>query len=225
VTVSPQDLVRWSEALAGIARTGLGFTDNPYEAERFDEILRVAADIGVAAGRAYGADELVHEWMKGVGRGVPGYQTPKVGIGAVVGNDQGEILLIQRADSGVWLYPTGWADVGYSPAEVAVKEVLEETGIVCVPERLIAVIDGLRAGFTRIPLYSLVFLCRAVGGTLAAHPQECTDVGWFREGAMPQPLAGREQWGTVFAALRGEPVDVYFDVPRDPVWREPTDGA
>ena len=206
-----------------MARTGLGFTDNPYEAERFDEILRIAADIGIAAGRDYGADELVHEWMKDVGRGVPGYQTPKVGIGAVVGNDHGQILLIQRADSGVWLYPTGWADVGYSPAEVAVKEVLEETGIICVPERLIAVIDGLRAGFSRIPLYSLVFQCRAVGGELHPHPQECADVGWFAEDALPQPLAGREQWATVFAALRGEDVDVYFDVPREPVWRdEPT---
>ena len=52
-----------------------------------------------------------------------------VAIGAVVGNDDGEILLVQRADSGIWLYPTGWADVGYSPAEVAVKEVEEETGL------------------------------------------------------------------------------------------------
>ena len=218
--LTPQDLRRWSEALAGVARTGLGFTDNPYEAERFEEILHIAADIGIAAGHAYAADELVEEWMKLVARGVPGYQTPKVGIGAVVGNDRGEILLIQRADSGLWLYPTGWADIGYSPAEVAVKEVREETGIVCVPERLIAVIDGLRAGFSRIPLYSLVFQCRAVGGELLAHPQECADVGWFREDAMPQPLAGREQWGTVFAALHGEDVDVYFDPPRDPVWRE-----
>ena len=216
--VTEQQLLRWSEALAGIARTGLGFTDNPYEAERFDEILHIAADIGVAAGRDYGTEELVAEWMKHVGRGVPGYQTPKVGIGAVVGDDQGRILLIQRADSGVWLYPTGWADVGYSPAEVAVKEVFEETGIVCVPERLIAVLDSLRAGFSRIPLYSLVFLCRAVGGELLAHPQECTDVGWFTEDDMPQPLAGREQWSTVFRALRGEPVDVFFDPPRDPVW-------
>ena len=71
--------------------------------------------------------------MESIGEGVPGYVTPKVAIGAVVGNDEGEILLVQRADSGVWLYPTGWADVGYSPAEVAVKEVEEETGIHCEP--------------------------------------------------------------------------------------------
>ena len=215
---SEKELLRWSEALAGIARTGIGFTDNPYERERFEEILLVAADIAVAAGRPYEPAELVEEWMKQVGRGVPGYQTPKVGVGAVVVDEQERILLIQRADSGVWLYPTGWADVGYSPAEVAVKEVFEETGVVCVPERLIAVIDGLQAGFTRIPLYSLVFLCRSVGGALLAHPQECLDVGWFAEDALPEPLAGRERWASVFAAVRGE-MAVAFDPPRDPVWR------
>ena len=101
---------------------------------------------------------------------------------------------MQRADSGVWLYPTGWADIGYSPAEVAVKEVLEETGVHCVPERLIAVLDGLRLGFTRIPLYSLVFHCRAVGGDLEAHPLECADVGWFDEDHLPSPMAGLERW-------------------------------
>jgi ADP-ribose pyrophosphatase YjhB (NUDIX family) len=144
-----------------------------------------------------------------------------VAVGAVVGDDQGRILLVQRADSGVWLYPTGWADVGYSPAEVAVKEVAEETGIHCVPERIIAVLDGLRLGFTRIPLYSLVFACRAVGGELAAHPLECADVGWFAEDELPTPIAGADRWKDVaFAAIRGEPVEIEFDQPREPVWRE-----
>src|SRR5262245_55595502 len=45
-----QDLHRWTEALAGIARTGLGFTENLYERERFEEVLAVAADIAHAAG-------------------------------------------------------------------------------------------------------------------------------------------------------------------------------
>ncbi len=161
---SSQDLIRWSEALAGIARTGLGFTESLYERERFEEVLAVAADMRVAAGSHFSIDELVHEWMRSVGVGVAGYQTPKVAVGAVVGNDDGEILLIKRADSGIWLYPTGWADIGYSASEVAVKEVHEETGIECEVVQLIAVFDGLRLGFTRIPLYSLVFHCRAVGG-------------------------------------------------------------
>ena len=49
VTASARDLARWSEALAGIARTGLGFTENLYERERFEEVLHVAADIKAAA--------------------------------------------------------------------------------------------------------------------------------------------------------------------------------
>ena len=216
---SEKDLLRWSEALAAIARTGLGFTDNPYEAERFEEILHIAADIAVAAGRDFEPDELFDEWMKHVGRGVPGYQTPKVGVGAVVANEHGEVLLIQRSASGVWLYPNGWGDVGYSAAEMAVKAVFEKTGIVCVPERLIAVIDSLQAGFSRIPLYSLVFLCHAVGGDIKGHPQETLDVGWFSEDALPDPLAGGNRWSSVFAAIRGETTDVVFDPPRDPVWR------
>src|SRR4051812_48546601 len=89
------DLLRWSEALAGIARTGLGFTESLYERERFEEVLAVAADIRVAAGALHEIaepEELVVEWMKSVGKGVPGYATPKVAVGAVVGDDDGRIL-------------------------------------------------------------------------------------------------------------------------------------
>jgi len=141
-------------------------------------------------------------------------------VGAAVGNDKGEMLLVQRADSGVWLYPTGWADVGYSAAEVVVKEVEEETGIEVEVVRLIAVLDGLRIGMSRIPLYSLVFQCRAVGGELKAHPLECADVGWFALDKLPFPLAGAERWGEhVFSALRGDPIEVLYDSVRSPMWR------
>jgi ADP-ribose pyrophosphatase YjhB (NUDIX family) len=222
-TVPTRTLLRWGESLAAIARTGLGFTESLYERERFEEILHVAADIrSVADGDAAAADAdgLVEEWLDQVGSGVPGYVTPKVAVGAAVGNDDGELLLIQRADSGVWLYPTGWCDVGYSAAEVVVKEVQEETGIEAEPVRLIAVLDGLRLGFTRIPLYSLVFYCQAVGGKLEPHPLECRDVGWFTPETLPSPLVGVERWGEhVFAAIRGEHRDVLYDRVRQPMWR------
>lgn len=214
-TGAAHDLLRWSEALAGIARTGLGFTDNLYERERFEEVLRVAAEMRAATTSGDEVELVVQEWMATVGHGVAGYVTPKAAVGAVVGNDRGEVLLVQRADSGVWLYPTGWADVGYSPAEVAVKEVREETGIWCRPERVLAVLDGLRLGFSRIPLYSLVFHCTVTGGDLAAHPLECADVGWFARDALPSPLAARDRWvPAAFAAIDGEPHDVIFDPPR-----------
>jgi ADP-ribose pyrophosphatase YjhB (NUDIX family) len=227
--VPERTLLRWSESLAAIARTGLGFTESLYERERFEEILRVAADIRATLDgdeRAEDAEGLVQEWLAAVGQGIPGYVTPKVAVGAAVGNEKGELLLIQRADSGVWLYPTGWCDVGYSAAEVVVKEVEEETGIEAEAVRLIAVLDGLRLGFTRVPLYSLVFYCRAVGGHLEPHPLECRDVGWFAEDRLPQPLVGFERWGEhVFAAIRGEKRDVLYDRVRQPMWRGTPEAA
>src|ERR1700681_656893 len=94
-TIPTRTLLRWSESLAAIARTGLGFTESLYERERFEEILKVAADIGVAATEgATGvedAEELVEEWLRAVGQGVPGYVTPKVAGGAAVGDDEGEL--------------------------------------------------------------------------------------------------------------------------------------
>lgn len=220
--VAEAELLRWSETLAAIARTGLGFTQSLYERERYEEILSVAAEMRARAADHPAPGQLVEEWLRSVGQGVAGYVTPKLAVGAVVGNDAGEILLIRRSDSGRWLYPTGWADVGYSPAEVVVKEVEEETGVEVEVLRLVAVLDGLRAGFTRTPLYSLVFSCRAVGGSLRPHPLECSGIGWFAEDRLPEPLAGPERWvDLAFRAIRGEVTEVAFDRPRRPPWRRP----
>ena len=218
--VSAVDLVRWAETLSGIARTGLGFTQSLYEKERFEEVLKVASDIRAAAIEEAEADALFEEWLSTVGEGVAGYVTPKVAVAAIVANDNKEILLTQRADSGVWLYPVGWADVGYSPAEVAVKEVFEETGIEVEVESLIACFDGLRLGFARLPMYSLLFHCRVVGGELKGHPLETRDVGFYGRDALPWPLAGAGRWlDTAFAAIDGEGRACDFDLPRDPPWR------
>ncbi len=216
-----QDLATWAESLAGIARTGLGFTESLYERERFEEVLKVAAEIKSHASDDADADAIAAEWMKSVGVGVPGYVTPKIAVGAVVGNDEGQILLVQRADSGIWLYPTGWADIGYSAAEVAQKEVFEETGIHCEPERVISVLDGMRLGFTQIPLYSVVFHCRAVGGELRGHPLETSDVGWFGPDELPEPIAGAERWrDEAFAAIEGRELTTTFDLPRLAPWMD-----
>ena len=231
MTASAGDLARWSEALAAIARTGLGFTESLYERERFEEVLKVAADIKAAARELDEAeddaaairretDHFVQEWMESIGEGVPGYVTPKVAIGAIVGNGDHEILLVQRKDSGIWLYPTGWADVGYSPAEVAVKEVGEETGIECQPRRLLGVIDGQRMGFSRFGMYMLLFHCVATGGELTPHPLETADVGWFGPTSLPEATAGAQWWGPMaFAAINGEESPATFDPVRSPVWR------
>jgi ADP-ribose pyrophosphatase YjhB (NUDIX family) len=218
---SPRELIRWAETLSAIARTGLGFTQSLYERERFEEVLKVAADIGAAAVEEAEAGELLEQWLESVGEGVRGYVTPKVAVAAIVSNDEREILLTQRADSGVWLYPVGYADVGYSPSEIAIKEVYEETGIEVVPESLIAVLDGLRLGFALHPLYTLLFHCRMVGGQLKGHPLETRAVGFFPRHRLPWPLAGVDRWGDVaFSAIDGLHPPCDFDLPRLPPWRD-----
>ena len=220
VPFDQRDLLRWADALAACAQTGMGFTDSLHERERYEEVLAIAADIRSRSVAGFDPARQVDEWLAKVGSGVAGYVTPRVTIGAVVSNDADEILLVQRSDSGAWLYPTGWADVGYSPAEVVVKEVKEETGIDCEVIRPIAIIDGQRRGFTSMPLVSLVFLCRATGGELTPHPLECLDVGFFAESALPDTTVGTKMWAShAFAAIRGEDSSVMFDLPRTPVWQ------
>ena len=219
-------LLRWSEALSAIARTGLGFTESLYEQERFEEILKVAADISAEADEeaddADAAGGLVQEWMDTVGKGVPGYVTPKVAVGAAVGNDKGELLLIQRADSGIWLYPTGWCDVGYSAAEVVVKEVEEETGIergARAPHR------GPRRPAPRLhPGARCTRSCSTAApwvASLKPHPLECTRRRLVhpRDTALSPwsgPSAGAS---TSSPPSAGEHRDVLYDSVRQPMWR------
>ena len=219
--VAASDVLRWAETLSAIARTGLGFTQSLYEQERFEEVLKVAADIRAAAIDEAESQALYAEWLSTVGKGVAGYVTPKVAVAAIVGNERGEILLTQRSDSGIWLYPVGWADVGYSASEIAVKEVYEETGIEVEPIALISVLDGLRLGFAHVPMYSLFFHCRMLGGELRGHPLETRAVGFYARDQLPQPLAGVHRWGELaFRAIDGETFPADFDLPRTPPWRE-----
>ena len=66
-------------------------------------------------------------------------------------------------------------------------------------------LDGLRLGFARFPLYSLLFHCRMLGGELRGHPLETRAVGFFGRDNLPWPVAGIERWGELaFAAIDGE---------------------
>lgn len=70
-----------------------------------------------------------------------GYKTPKVDIRAVVFDEKNKILLVKEKADGKWSLPGGWADVGYTPTEIAIKETREEAGIEVDAGRLIAVLD------------------------------------------------------------------------------------
>ncbi|MDL1898033.1 NUDIX domain-containing protein [Anaerolineae bacterium CFX7] len=210
----------WVQRLRAIAQIGLAFHPPVYDRERYEELLELASHM--AATRAdlsrdeILSDALYAKWRSEVQSGVPGYVTPKVGVGAAVFNDRAELLLIERP-SGYWLFPTGWADVGYTPAQVAAKEVREETGLDVTPTRLVAVYDirNLAEHAMQMHFYSLVFYCRLNGGEIRVRPHEALQAKFFAREHLPSPLAHPELgWVEhVFAAHYGELPEPYFDTP------------
>lgn len=207
----------WIQQLRAIAQTGLAFEPRIYDVERYQAILGIAANMAATVNESAAldptfADELATRWRSDVVQGVPGYVTPKVGIGAVVFNDRDEILLIQRPEGG-WFYPTGWGDVGFSAAQVAAKEVREETGLIVTPQRVIGIFDSRNWRSDLNPhFYSIVFYCRLDGGTLTPHPAETLGAGFFSFDNLPQPIYQNRlnQLERALAAHRGEIAEPYF---------------
>jgi ADP-ribose pyrophosphatase YjhB (NUDIX family) len=219
-------VARWAESVAAIGRTGMAFSESRYDVERYEELLHIAADmLATMADEEVDTGLVTAAWRDAIVPGPAGYVTPKLAVGAFVGNERGELLLIQRSDNHKWFIPTGWADVGYSAAEVVVKELMEETGISAAVEHLTMVVDGMRGG-SPVPHHVLVFTCKYLGGELRPHPLECDDVGWFAQDALPEPLFWPELWRErAFDAITQEHGPTWFDPPRHAVWRTSNDEA
>ncbi len=112
-----------------------------------------------------------------------------VAVAAVVRNDAGDVLLIKRADNGMWALPGGAQDVGESTAQAATREVEEETGIKTEvtaisgiysdPGHVIAYDDGeVRQEF------SICFHARPIGGQLRTS-SESTHAEWVHPQRIP----------------------------------------
>jgi ADP-ribose pyrophosphatase YjhB (NUDIX family) len=113
-----------------------------------------------------------------------GYQTPKVDVRAVLFRGTDEVLLVRETiDQGRWTLPGGWADVGYTPFEVATKEVLEEAGLIVKPLRLLALWD--KREHSHPPdlwyAYKAFIQCEVLGGSLLQETSETSGTRWFHK--------------------------------------------
>lgn len=176
------DLVRWARELQAIAQSGLTYTENPYERERFQAVRAVAVQIAAAVGGETIVE--LHERFTVE----YGYGTPKVDVRGVVLTGDG-LLLVQEVGDTRWTLPGGWADVGHSPARAVEKEVREEAGVVAAADRVLAVLDRDFRGKARFPAhaYKLYVQCRVVG---ASEPRgdglETTAARYFPVDALPE---------------------------------------
>lgn len=208
------ELAHFVERVSAIARTGLAFKETGFDAERYEELLRVAARMRSALEAAEGVEDeaIFRQWREQVMAGYDGYVTAGVGCGAIAFNDRNELLMIQRP-SGKWWYPTGFCEVGVSPAENIVKEVREETGLIATPLRLLGVLDSYKLGSPFRHIYSMLFYCRLDGGEIRPHPLEALDVRFFALDQLPDELHGSSRrWIELARQFHFEGrIEPYFD--------------
>lgn len=104
-----------------------------------------------------------------------------IGTAAVVENDAGEILFIQREDFKLWVIPGGTLDYGETLIEGAKREVFEETGVNVE-------ITGLLGIFTwrNAKHYSILFTARPLDNNLTTS-FESIDVRYFSRDNLPSP--------------------------------------
>lgn len=111
------------------------------------------------------------------------------GVSVVVFDDDSRVLLGKRRDTGRWSVIGGIPEPGEQPARTAVREVLEETAVHCVPERVVLV-QALEP-FTypngdTCQFMDVTLRCRAVGGEARVNDDESLDVRWFAIDALPE---------------------------------------
>jgi ADP-ribose pyrophosphatase YjhB (NUDIX family) len=110
------------------------------------------------------------------------------GVSATVFDQQGRLLLVERADDKEWTVIGGMMDPGEQPAETVVREVYEETAVHVVPERVTSVLTQppfTYANGHRCEFVDISFRCRAVGGEARVNDEESRQVGWFALNELP----------------------------------------
>jgi 8-oxo-dGTP diphosphatase len=116
--------------------------------------------------------------------GATAFRDPKVGVGAVVQDDAGRVLLVRRGvdpGRGLWALPAGYVDADEDPRNAAAREVREETGLRVEVGRLLDVHAGTGGGAS----FFLSFAATVVAGELVAG-DDALDVVFADLDALPE---------------------------------------
>jgi mutator protein MutT len=181
-----EQLALWADVLRDISAMGLRFTTNVHDRFAFQRVQNISMEMfGVVTG-------LSCETIEPLRTTIFSRPTPLVVGDAAVIDDDGQILLIRRADNGLWAMPGGAIEVGETPAEGVVREALEETGVRCRPTALVGVFDSRFCGATSShQLCMFVFLCEPLEHEATGEPThsiEVLETAWYAEDSLPEEL-------------------------------------
>lgn len=113
------------------------------------------------------------------------FRDPKVGVGVVVHDERGRLLLVRRGvgpGKGLWALPAGFVDADEDPRRAAARETYEETGL---RVEVGAVVDVYPTPGPGGASFFLAFEGRVVGGTLAA-ADDALDARFFGRDELPE---------------------------------------
>ena len=108
--------IDWIVELQAIAQTGLYYSKDIYDKERYERIREITAEMMSRI------SELPLETVKDLFCSETGYQTPKMDTRAAIFQD-GKILLVKEKPTNTWSLPGGWVDVNESVKSNTIKEV------------------------------------------------------------------------------------------------------
>lgn len=204
-----QQLRLWADELHAIANEGLHWSGgDAYHTRRYERVRLLAA--AIYASQADVPASLAAQ----VYEDDPGHLSPVLGGDAAVFNEQGQILLIQRRDDGLWAMPGGMLEVGETPAEGVCREAWEETGIAVRPQLLVGTYDSRRVGSRTLRhMIQCVFLCQPLHPeSQAIVTEETLDARWFAEDALPPLSPGHgPRIADAFRVWEGQRLEARFD--------------
>jgi ADP-ribose pyrophosphatase YjhB (NUDIX family) len=155
------EILKIAKRIQAISQTGIRFTNDNFDKERYEELRELSVKLASIT------SDTKLEKIRELFTNETGFQTPKIDIRAVI-LDKGKLLLTKEKSDKKWSLPGGYADVNFSPREIAEKEVLEETGLIVQAKKVLAIIDTNQHNFPPLEyhFYKIIFLCEKIGGEL-----------------------------------------------------------
>lgn len=171
------DFVKYLQRMTALTDTGLTFTKDPFDRERYEDLRSLLSEM------LNQALDLDAEEVAEVLKPTSAYATPLMDVRAWIVEDE-KICLVRGQGENDWALPGGFGEVGYSPTENILKEIEEETGFKAKIERLLAVFDTNRFQLQSKQYAKFVFECKLLDGQFQKN-QEIADLQFFAIDQLP----------------------------------------